>query len=87
MGQYFNPGNISFQSALNSQIYVDKSGIIGFTNSVLNTEQSFVAVSRARRFGKSMAVELLSAYYSRGCDSRKLFNGLKAATLDSLSGL
>ena len=83
MGQYFNPGNISFQSALNSQIYVDKSGIIGFTNSVLNTEQRFVAVSRARRFGKSMVVDLLTAYYSRGCDSRELFNGLKAEHINS----
>ena len=41
MGQYFNPGNISFQSALNSQIYVDKSGLVGLTNSILNTEQRF----------------------------------------------
>ena len=41
MGQYFNPNNVSFQSALNSQIYVDKSGLVGFTNSILNTEQRF----------------------------------------------
>ena len=81
MGQYFNPGNESFKRALNSQIYVDKSGIIGFTNRILNTEQSFVAVSRARRFGKSMATDLLAAYYSKGCDSKELFKGLKAETL------
>ena len=83
MGQYFNPDNTSFKRALNSQIYVDKSGMIGFTNNVLNTEQSFVAVSRARRFGKSMATDLLAAYYSKGCDSRELFKGLKAETLPS----
>ena len=81
MGQYFNPGNISFQSALNSQIYVDKTGLIGFTNSILDTEQKFAAVSRARRFGKSMATDLLAAYYSKGCDSRALFKGLKAESL------
>ena len=83
MGQYFNPGNESFRSALNSQIYVDKSEIIGFTNSILNTEQRFVAVSRARRFGKSMAIGLMTAYYSKGCDSRELFKGLKAEQLPS----
>ena len=83
MGQYFNPGNESFKRALNSQIYVDKSGIIGFTNSILNTEQSFVAVSRARRFGKSMAIGLMTAYYSKGCDSKELFKGLKAEQLPS----
>ncbi len=81
MGRYFNPGNFGFQEALNSLIYVDKTGIIGFVNSVLNTKQKFMTVSRARRFGKSMATELLAAYYSKGCDSRELFKGLKAETL------
>lgn len=81
MGRYFNPVNFGFQQALNSLIYVDKTGIIGFVNSVLNTEQKFMAVSRARRFGKSMATKLLAAYYSKGCDSRELFKGLKAETL------
>ena len=81
MGLYFNPSNDGFKQALNSQIYVDKTGMIGFTNSILDTKQKFIAVSRARRFGKSMATELLMAYYSKGCDSRDLFKGLKAEVL------
>ena len=36
MGIYLNPGNESFQSALRSQIYVDKTGILEYTNSVLD---------------------------------------------------
>ena len=80
MGFYFNPDNDGFKQALRSQIYVDKTGMIGFINSILNTEQKFAAVSRARRFGKSMATKLLIAYYSKGCDSRELFKGLKAKT-------
>ena len=83
MGMYFNPSNDGFKQALRSQIYVDKTGLIGFTNSILDTEQKFAAVSRARRFGKSMAAKLLIAYYSKGCDSRELFRGLKAETLPS----
>ena len=83
MGMYFNPSNDGFKEALRSQIYVDKTGMIGFTNSILNTKQKFIAVSRARRFGKSMATELLLAYYSKGCDSRDLFKGLEAETLPS----
>ena len=83
MGMYFNPSNDGFKQALRSQIYVDKTGMIGFTNSILDTEQKFVAVSRARRFGKSMAAKLLVAYYSKGCDSRDLFKGLKAETLST----
>ena len=48
--------------------------MIGYTNRVINTLQGYVCVSRPRRFGKSMAANMLTAYYSRGCDSRKLFS-------------
>ena len=77
MGIYLNPGNTDFQEALNSRIYVDKSGLIGITNSVIRTEQKHVCISRPRRFGKSMAVNMLTAYYSKGCDSGELFCNLK----------
>ena len=39
MGIYLNPRKRAFQRALNSQIYVDKSGLIAYTNKVLNSEQ------------------------------------------------
>lgn len=75
MGLYLNPGNRSFWKAIRSEIYVDKTGLIEYTNRYLNTEQQFICVSRPRRFGKSMTLQMLSAYYSRGCDSRELFKG------------
>lgn len=77
MGTYLNPDNEKFAEALNSAIYVDKTGLIAYTNSVLHTSQKYLCVSRPRRFGKSMAANMLSAYYSRGCDSQSLFSGLK----------
>lgn len=79
MGSYLNPGNEKFYRAINSEIYVDKTGLIGYTNKVLNTMQQNLCVSRPRRFGKSMAADMLTAYYSRGCDSKELFQGLKIA--------
>lgn len=79
MGIYLNPDNMDFQRAVNSKVYVDKTGLIAFTNSVLMTEQQYICVSRPRRFGKSMAANMLTAYYSCGCDSEKLFCGLKIA--------
>ena len=79
MGIYLNPGNNKFRRAVNSDIYVDKTGLIKYTNSVVNTLQSCVCVSRPRRFGKSMAADMLTAYYSKGCDSRELFSGLEIA--------
>ncbi len=77
MGIYLNPGNGMFQESLNSMIYVDKTELIEYTNAFMNTEQKLVCVSRPRRFGKSMAIKMLAAYYSRECDSRQMFSDLK----------
>ena len=77
MGIYINPRNEGFWRAIRSEIYVDKTGLIEYTNKCLNTEQQFICVSRPRRFGKSMAVNMFTAYYSKGCDSGELFAGLK----------
>lgn len=46
MGSYLNPGSKGFQESLNSEIYVDKSGLIEKTNAVINTRQKFICVSR-----------------------------------------
>ena len=77
MGKYLNPTNKGFEIARNSKIYVDKTELIKYTNSVLDTEQRFICVSRPRRFGKSMAAQMLLAYYCKAYDSRPLFDGLK----------
>ncbi|MBR2096861.1 MAG: AAA family ATPase [Prevotella sp.] len=76
MGIYINKGNIGFRQARNSE-YVDKSGLIGIVNKTLFTRQKFTCVTRSRRFGKSMAAEMLSAYYDHSCDSRQLFADLQ----------
>ena len=77
MGIYLNPGNDGFWESVRSEIYVDKTGLIAQTNQYLNTKQKYICVSRPRRFGKSMTLEMLAAYYSRGCDSWELFQGRK----------
>ncbi len=83
MGIYLNPSNTDFQRAINSEIYVDKSLLIEYTNKKLFTEQQFICVSRPRRFGKSMAANMLTAYYSKGCDSREMFSHLKISKDES----
>lgn len=83
MGIYLNPGNINFWKATRSEIYVDKTELIAQTNKYINTREQFLCVSRPRRFGKSMALEMLCAYYSRGCDSRELFSRYKIAQNES----
>ena len=79
MGIYLNPNNVLLQRDLNSPIYIDKSMLIAELNSLINTNGNFLCVSRPRRFGKSMAGNMISAYYSKGCDSRELFKDLKIA--------
>lgn len=77
MGIYLNPDNEGFQRALNSEIYVDKTGLIELINSKIYTEQCYICISRPRRFGKSMTANMLAAYYGRGTDSREMFSELK----------
>ena len=76
MGTYINIGNAGFQSARNSE-YVDRSGLIAVVNGTLYTKRRFSCVTRCRRFGKSMAAEMLCAYYDQSCDSRSLFSDLE----------
>ena len=83
MGLYLNPDNKDFQRAINSEIYIDKSMLIAYTNKCLYTEQGYICVSRPRRFGKSMAANMLTAYYSKGCDSKEMFSELKIAQDES----
>ena len=78
MGTYINIGNAGFQSARNGE-YVDKSGLIAIVNETLYSKRRFGCVTRCRRFGKSMAAEMLCAYYDQSCDSRSLFADLEIA--------
>ena len=57
--------------------YVDKTKLIEYLNDRLSTEDKCLAVSHARRFGKSHAAGMIDAYYSLGCDSTELFDGTK----------
>ena len=76
---FVNVDNRLFQRVRNSE-YVDKSELIALTNNVIDTEEQFICVTRPRRFGKSVTVKMLNAYYSKGCDSKALFSDLKIAS-------
>lgn len=82
MGMFVNPDNSAFQAALNAQIYVDKSSLLVYTNRVLASTDAFICNSRPRRFGKSITANMLAAYYSKGCDSSKMFEKLKISQSD-----
>ncbi|MDE7204479.1 MAG: ATP-binding protein [Lachnospiraceae bacterium] len=77
MGIYLNPDNKGFRESIHSRIYVDKTGLISYTNELINTLEKYICVSRPRRFGKSMALEMLAAYYCGSYDSTDLFKGFE----------
>ena len=83
MGRFVNPDNSGFQTALNAEIYVDKTEIIDYTNRVLESTDAFICNSRPRRFGKSMTADMLSAYYSKGCDSETMFSKYKISQTEN----
>ena len=77
VGVYFNPNNKSFAKDRNYKIYVDKTGLLEFLNDSIETPKNCIALSHARRFGKSHAAAMIDAYYSLGCDSSDLFDETK----------
>lgn len=82
MGIYINPGSDMYELALNTESYVDKSGWISYLNTRVSTEKRFLCVSRPRRFGKTMAANMISAYYDRTTNAKSLFSGKKITNDD-----
>ncbi|MBS7379662.1 MAG: AAA family ATPase, partial [Bradymonadales bacterium] len=73
MGIFLNPGNVGFKQIIKPKTYVDKTGIIAYLNEWIDTDSRFVCVSRARRFGKTVAARTIRAYYDKSCNSHDLF--------------
>ncbi len=79
VGTYLNPGKLSFEMGVNSEIYVDKTEMMRYLNSLVNTKQRYVSVSRPRRFGKTMTADMLCAYYDRAANARGSFEEMQLA--------
>ena len=71
MGRFVNPDNSAFQAALNSRIYVDKTGMIEYMNRVLDTTDAYICNSRPSRFGKSYAANMLAKKYHQNYEKVK----------------
>ena len=84
MALYIDKGSAGFESVLNSD-FVGKTGVINMLNACINTENRFICVSQPRRFGKTVAANMIYAYYNRKADGKTLFNGFeitKSATYE-----
>ncbi len=78
MGVIVNPGNDGFSGIVGPD-YVDKTLLIDLINQRIGKAKKLVCVSRPRRFGKSFAANMLTAYYDCSCDSHNLFDDKKIA--------
>ena len=78
MGTYVNPGNSGF-AEINDPDYVDKTGMIRLVNQTIGKKNKLTCISRPRRFGKSYAARMLTAYYDCSCDSHELFDDKEIA--------
>ena len=82
MGIYVNPNNTIFSKYVKAKPFVDKSCLLNVLNDCIDNMQNHVCVSRPRRFGKTMALQMAYAYYSKGCDSRAIFQNLELSKTD-----
>lgn len=90
MKKYFyflNRRNIGegFKESVHSKFFVDKSMLIELMNQKIGTKEKWICVSRPRRFGKTMALEMLAAYYTKGITTDTLFDALDIKKNSSFS--
>ncbi|MBP5503307.1 MAG: AAA family ATPase [Bacteroidales bacterium] len=57
--------------------------LISELNTFIDKANKYICVSRPRRFGKTIATNMLCAYYSKGCDSRDIFDKMKISKADN----
>ena len=89
MGSILNPGNdnsfINLLKARDTRVFVDKTDFLEKTNALFNTDGKLLAVTRPRRFGKTVTAHMLSAYYSKGYAGQNIFDKLEIANRASFA--
>ncbi len=78
-----NVGADKYCELRRGSVFFDKTMLISYTNSVIETAQKYICFSRPRRFGKTAAADMLNAYYDRTVDGKKVFTGLKISSHSS----
>ena len=87
MGVILNPNGknsfVSLAEARTLRVFVDKTDFIEKTNNLIKAKDKFIAVTRPRRFGKTVTAEMLLTYYSKGYAGKNIFDGLKISNSES----
>ena len=63
MGLYLNSGNENFKMTLTLGLYVDKPGMLSVLNDFIDKGNNYICISRPRRFGQTIAGNMISALH------------------------
>jgi hypothetical protein len=89
MGSILNPTKEnSFERLVNfkdKDIFVDKTDFIEKLSAKINADKRLFAVTRPRRFGKTVTAHMLLAYYSKGYAGHKIFDDLEISNKASFT--
>ena len=87
MGTILNPTKENnFEILVNfkdKDIFVDKTDFIEKMSAKINSDKRFIAITRPRRFGKTVTAHMLLAYYSKGYTGQNIFDKLEIANKPS----
>ena len=79
MGIYLNSivSYERFKRIVEETYYIDKTSILKELIPMLSKEQSYICITRPRRFGKTVMANLIAAFFEKAIDSKNLFEKLE----------
>lgn len=88
MGIYLDSktGYTLYKNETEKLYFVDKSLLLAELFPLVKEGSSYVCITRPRRFGKTVMANMLTAFFSRACDSKELFQSLKISTQKGYEG-
>ena len=73
----------NYKKLIKSAYFIDKSMILDKLNKLIDTSDCYVCITKPRRFGKSSIINMLGAYYTKGHNSKDIFDKLNISKSDS----
>ncbi|MDD5795072.1 MAG: AAA family ATPase [Clostridiales bacterium] len=73
----------NYKKLRKSTYFIDKSMILDKLNKLIDTSDCYVCITKPRRFGKSSIINMLGAYYTKGYNSKDIFDKLNISKSDS----
>jgi hypothetical protein len=66
-----------------SPYFVDKTLMLSEIDSMIDTSERYICITRPRRFGKTVMANMIASFFSKGCDAHDIFDPLVIAKNDA----